>query len=186
MRTNTPIYISTTLFTVVTIASCHPSPPDITACINEPSINATADNYPGAAPAISDTEYPYNVTSLADVPVSASACTSDDPTEALACARKYIDAIDEQLGFLYARRLGYAAVAGAAKFKNGTALDDPTRNQVIASGMAARVAKYGGSKDAGRVMGGEGCQIYASLEFEGERIQKCGGTLNETFERVCK
>ncbi|KAM0554807.1 hypothetical protein ACHAPJ_006540 [Fusarium lateritium] len=186
MRASTPIYLSTAVFTVATAATYHASPPDITRCINKPSINATADNYPGSAPEVSDTKYPYNITSLADVPVAASVCKSDDPTEALACARKYIDAIDEQLGFLYARRLGYAAVAGAAKFKNGTALDDPTRNQAVAAGMAARVAKYGGSEEAGRIMGGEGCQIYASLEFEGERIQKCGGRLNETFERVCK
>ncbi|KAF9776911.1 hypothetical protein IL306_004840 [Fusarium sp. DS 682] len=139
-----------------------------------------------SAGASHNTQYPYNVTCLSNVPVAASACKSHDPAEALACARKFIDAIDEQISFLYARRLGYAAVAGAAKYNNGTALNDPTRNQVIAAGMAARVLKYGGSEETGRIMGGEGCQIYASLEYEAQQIQKCGGKLNETFERVCK
>jgi chorismate mutase len=180
-----PLYLSMTLFTAATIGACHPSSAKLTRCIEKPSINATVDNYPGSASSVHSTAYPYNVTCLNDVPVAASACKSTNPDEALACARKYIDAIDEQISFLYARRLGYAAVAGAAKFNNGTALNDPTRNQAVAAGMAARVLRYGGSEETGRIMGGEGCQIYASLEYEAQQIQNCGGKLNETFERVC-
>ncbi|KAF4958399.1 hypothetical protein FGADI_2565 [Fusarium gaditjirri] len=180
------LHSGTWLCLVVVTAFCHPSSAKLTRCIEKPSINATADNYPGSASLAHRTTYPYNVTCLGDVPVAASACKSTDPDEALACARKYIDAIDEQISFLYARRLGYAAVAGAAKFNNGTALNDPTRNQAVAAGMAARVLKYGGSEETGRLMGGEGCQIYASLEYEAQQIRNCGGKLNETFERVCK
>jgi chorismate mutase len=96
--------------------------------------------------------------------------------------------IDEQIAFLYARRLGYAAVAGLAKYKQGTPLNDPTRNQAIAEGMAERVRKYGGGDgEAGRVMGGEGCQIFASLEFEKEQIREtCDSDFNEKIQRVCE
>ncbi|KAF4454407.1 Chorismate mutase, type II [Fusarium austroafricanum] len=186
MRASTPISISTALLIGSTLASCNEYPQDVTACIHKPPINATTDNYPGSKATHQKTKYPYDISGLADVPVAGSACRSEDPAEELACARKYIDAIDEQLGFLYARRLGYAAIAGAAKFKNGTSLNDPTRNQAVAAGMAARVAKYGGSKETGEIMGGEGCQIYASLEYEAQQIRKCGGKVHETFERVCK
>ncbi|KAF5605601.1 chorismate mutase type II [Fusarium pseudocircinatum] len=186
MHSTSPLYIGLSLCIAAATGSCHPSSAKLTRCIEKPSINATADNYPGSASSAHSTTYPYNVSCLNDVPVAASACKSTDPDEALACARKFIDAIDEQISFLYARRLGYAAVAGAAKFNNGTALNDPTRNQAVAAGMAARVLKYGGSEETGRIMGGEGCQIYASLEYEAQQIQNCGGKLNETFETVCK
>ncbi|KAL4728128.1 hypothetical protein ACLX1H_004863 [Fusarium chlamydosporum] len=80
--------------------------------------------------------------------------------------------IDEQLAFLYARRLGYAAVAGYAKYSQGQTLNDPNRNDAVAEGMAQKVAKYGGSEEAGLVMGGKGCQIYVSLEFEVAQIRE--------------
>ena len=116
---------------------------DSSTCSFIPSTNATSLNYPGA-PHINTTtpSYPYNVSTLTSVPV-ASVCTSPtgNRTAELACARTYIDAIDEQLAFLYARRLGYAAVAGASKFAANTSLNDPTRNEVVAEGMAARVLK---------------------------------------------
>lgn len=184
MRARTSIYIIVNLFVFSTTASYDASSSDIAKCIDKPSVNATADNYPGA-PARHNIDYPYDVSSLAGVPVAASACKSDDPDVALACARAYIDAIDEQISFLYARRLGYAAVAAAAKFNQGLSLNDPTRNQAIAARLAARVTKYGGSEETGWVMGGEGCQIYASVEYEAQRIRTCGGDLNETFERNC-
>ncbi|RBA22335.1 hypothetical protein FPRO05_00682 [Fusarium proliferatum] len=186
MHFTSPLYTILLLCTAAAAGSCRLSSAKIARCIEKPSINATAHNYPGSPLSAHSTTYPYNVTCLNDVPVAASSCKSTDPDEALACARKFIDAIDEQISFLYARRLGYAAVAGAAKFNNGTTLNDPTRNQAVAAGMAARVLKYGGSEETGRIMGGEGCQIYASLEYEAQQIQNCGGKLNETFERVCK
>lgn len=159
------------------------------ACQFSPSTNATTNNYPGSLSNSTNTttSYPYNITDLSSVPI-ATICykTSTTPAELLACARKYIDAIDEQLAFLHARRLGYAAVAGDAKFSNATALNDPTRNTAVAEGMAARVAKYGASKEAGRVLGGEGCMIYASLEYEKLKIEEdCGGNVTESVERVC-
>ncbi|RFN54966.1 chorismate mutase, type ii [Fusarium flagelliforme] len=124
------------------------------SCSYEPSSNATLDNFPKASPGS-----PYDPNILSQVPV-ASVCNSANATDGLSCARRYIDIIDEQLAFLYARRLGYAAVAGFAKYSQGVELNDPSRNEAVAEGMAQRVVKYGGSEEAGRVMGGEGCQIY--------------------------
>lgn len=154
-------------------------------CYFKPSPNATAENYPGA-PTCADVEpAPYNLNFLSEVPV-ADICTSSNRTEELECARKYIDAIDEQLAFLYARRLGYAAVAGHAKYRAGDELNDPSRNEQVAEGMAQRVLSYGGSLGAGRVMGGEGCQIYASLEYEAANIRDaCNPDFNEEFRRIC-
>lgn len=154
-------------------------------CHYKPSVNATRWNYPGASVDASKDLPPYDLNVLSVVPV-ASICNSPNATEELACARKYIDAIDEQLAYLYARRLGYAAVAGSAKYQQGTDLNDPTRNEAVAEGMAQRVLKYGGSEDAGRVMAGEGCQIYASLEFEVDQIQQsCDSSFDEEIDRVC-
>lgn len=120
------------------IAASHPS-----TCIFTPSTNATALNYPGS-PLLNTTasSHPYNISTLTSVPV-ASICTSPtgNRTAELACARTYIDAIDEQLAFLYARRLGYAAVAGASKFATNTSLNDPSRNEAVAEGMAGKVLK---------------------------------------------
>lgn len=77
-------------------------------------------------------------------------------------------------------------MAGDAKFSNGTALNDPARNEAVAAGMAARVVKYGGSEVAGRVLGGEGCMIYASLTYEVQKIEEdCGMNVTEAVERVC-
>ncbi|CZS86136.1 unnamed protein product [Fusarium graminearum] len=104
----------------------------------------------------------------------------------ITCARRYIDIIDEQLAFLYARRLGYAAIAGFAKHSQGVELNDPTRNEAVAEGMAQRVLKYGGTKEAGRVMGGEGCQIYVSLEYEVSQIQEtCDPKFQTDVKRNC-
>ncbi|KAH7129097.1 hypothetical protein EDB81DRAFT_808715 [Dactylonectria macrodidyma] len=154
-------------------------------CHYKPSANATACNYPDSAGNPTAGEYPYDLNTLSTVPV-ADICNSRNGTEELACARKYIDAIDEQLAYLYARRLGYAAVAGYSKFRAGASLNDPSRNKIVADGMAQRVLKYGGTQDAGRVMGGEGCQIYASLEFEESSIrQTCDPGFEEDFNRVC-
>lgn len=115
---------------------------DTSTCTFKPSSNATTANYPGSPSLKTTTTYPYNVSALSEVPV-ASICTSPthNRTAELACARSYIDAIDEQLAFLYARRLGYAAVAGASKFATNTSLNDPSRNDVVAAGMAAKVLK---------------------------------------------
>ncbi|KAF2251060.1 hypothetical protein BU26DRAFT_275729 [Trematosphaeria pertusa] len=147
-----------------------------------PSTNATASNYPGSS---TTTTYPYDLNTLSSVPI-ASICNSANATEELACARKYIDAIDEQLAFLYARRLGYAAVAGASKYSTNSSLNDPTRNGVVAEGMAQKVLKYGGSADAGRVLGGEGCMIFASLGYEVAQIQEdCDPAFSANFTRVC-
>lgn len=164
---------------LASLASC------TSVCHYKPSINATAWNYPDSAGNPTAGKYPYNLNVLSTVPV-ANICNSRNGTEELACARKYIDAIDEQLAFLYSRRLGYAAVAGYSKFRAGSSLNDPSRNKVVADGMAQRVLKYGGSQDAGRVMGGEGCQIYASLEFEKSSIQQaCDPEFEEDIERLC-
>lgn len=171
--------------------------PSADKCHYAPSVNATRENNPSANPA----SFPYDLDRLSSVPV-ADICntpatnttstsigirTGQEEDEELACARKYIDAIDEQLAFLYARRLGFAAVAGHAKRRQGVPLNDPGRNGVVAEGMAGRVAGYGGSADAGRVMGGEGCQIYASLGFEVGSIRDggCEPGFEEDFERVC-
>ncbi|KAM5369646.1 hypothetical protein ACJZ2D_008905 [Fusarium nematophilum] len=155
------------------------------ACHYEPSANATRWNYPGNSYEATADLPPYHLNDLSAVPV-ASICNSSNGTRELACARKYIDAIDEQMAFLYARRLGYAAVAGFAKLQAGQSLNDPNRNEAVAEGMARRVLKYGGTENAGRVMGGEGCQIYASLEFEKESIrQGCDPNFDERFKRVC-
>ncbi|KAF2686708.1 hypothetical protein K458DRAFT_476492 [Lentithecium fluviatile CBS 122367] len=160
---------------------------DPSICHSIPSPNTTTTNYPGS-PCTSNTTYPYNLTLLPTVPI-ATVCTNPAPrnyTAELACARTYIDAIDEQLAFLYARRLAFAAVAGDAKFATGTPLNDPTRNQEVAEGMARRVGRYGGSEATGRVMGGEGCMIFASLEYEVEKIgSDCGGSVTEKIKRVC-
>ena len=157
-------------------------------CHFKPSPNATAENYPGA-PDCNDSEPalpPYDLNLLSEVPV-ATICTSKNATEELECARKYIDAIDEQLAFLYARRLGYAGVAGHAKYRAGDDLNDPSRNEQVAEGMAQRVLSYGGSLDAGRIMGGEGCQIYASLEYEAANIRAaCNPDFAGEFDRICK
>ncbi|SPO06343.1 uncharacterized protein DNG_09032 [Cephalotrichum gorgonifer] len=154
-------------------------------CHFKPSPNATAENHPGAHKHGHTESFPYNLNRLSEVPV-ATICTSNNGTEELACARKYIDAIDEQLAFLYARRLGYAGVAGHSKHRAGNDLNDPSRNEQVSEGMAQRVLKYGGSLDAGRVMGGEGCQIYASLEYEVANIQEaCDPDFNEEFPRPC-
>lgn len=159
-------------------------------CHFKPSTNATAANYPGSpeAPTFNaSVVYPYDLNSLSAVPI-ADICTSKtgNHTEELACARKYIDAIDEQLSFLYARRLGYAAVAGDAKYATNTSLNDPTRNGVVAAGMAAKVLKYGGSAEAGTVLGGEGCMIFASLGYEVKKLEEdCNVTVTEEVERVC-
>lgn len=125
------------LLILASLDACSPS-----TCTFIPSINATATNYPGSPSANTSTTYPYNISSLTDVPV-ATICTSQtgNRTAELACARNYIDAIDEQLAFLYARRLGYAAVAGASKFATNTSLNDPSRNDVVAAGMAMKVLK---------------------------------------------
>ncbi|KAM0420163.1 hypothetical protein ACHAPD_003732 [Fusarium lateritium] len=128
-------------------------------CSYQPSTNATVENFPKASPG-----YPYDPNILSEVPV-ASVCSSANATDELSCARRYIDIIDEQLAFLYARRLGYAAVAGFAKYDEGVELNDPGRNEAVAEGMAQRVLKYGGSEEAGRVMGGEGCQIYSPMHL---------------------
>ncbi|KAF1962226.1 hypothetical protein CC80DRAFT_395993, partial [Byssothecium circinans] len=168
-----------------------PSSPNNATCQFTPSPNATSQNYPGA-PSPSNTNtttatYPFNLTTLSSVP-TADTCYTPSSTSAslLACARLHIDAIDEQLAFLFARRLGYAAVAGNAKFANGSALNDPERNGIVAEGMAVRVLKYGGSGEAGRVLGGEGCMIYAGLEFEVEALRGgCGEDVTERVERGC-
>ena len=150
------------------------------SCSYEPSSNATIDNFPKASP-----DSPYDPNTLSEVPV-ASVCSSANATDELACARRYIDIIDEQLAFLYARRLGYAAVAGFAKYNQGVDLNDPSRNEAVAEGMAQRVLKYGGSAEAGRIMGGEGCQIYVSLEFEVSEIQDtCDRQFQEDVNREC-
>ncbi|CAH0055627.1 unnamed protein product [Clonostachys solani] len=176
---------STLLFglplTIVAAVSCRATN---STCHFVPSINATATNYPRAD---KEASFPYDITVLSQVPV-ADICTSPSGSvdDELACARKYIDAIDEQMAFLYARRLGYAAVAGHAKYRNGTDLNDASRNAVVAEGMARRVLKYGGSEEVGRVMGGEACQIYASLLFEEENIQDvCNPDFKEDIPRPC-
>lgn len=154
-------------------------------CEFTPSTNATEDNYPGG-PTYAEEMPPYDLNELSEVPI-ADTCVSGNSAEELECARKYIDAIDEQLAYLYARRLGYAAVAGIAKYRAGNALDDPTRNEQVAAGMAERVARYGGNAEAGRIMGGQGCQIYASLVYEEEIIHKsCDAKFDGGFTRVCE
>lgn len=153
------------------------------------SPNATDTNYPGADPNAATT-YPYNVTaSLSVVPI-ATVCNSPpsnlNSTAELACARAYINAIDDQLACLYARRLGYAAVAGHAKLRNGTELNDPSRNDEVAQAMALRVAKYGGSAQVGAIMGGETCQIYGSLVYEVQNIQQiCDAEFDPPIPRPC-
>lgn len=119
------------------LGACDPS-----TCTFTHSPNATSQNYPGSPSLNTTATYSYNISALSDVPV-ATICTSPtgNRTAELACARTYIDAIDEQLAFLYARRLGYAAVAGASKFATNTSLNDPSRNDVVAAGMAAKVLK---------------------------------------------
>ncbi|RBR20337.1 uncharacterized protein FIESC28_05301 [Fusarium coffeatum] len=150
------------------------------SCSYEPSSNATLENFPKASPGS-----PYDPNILSEVPI-ASVCSSSNAMDELACARRYIDIIDEQLAFLYARRLGYAAVAGFAKYSQVVDLNDPSRNEAVAEGMAQRVLKYGGSEEAGRVMGGEGCQIYVSLEFELSEIQgTCDPQFQEDVKREC-
>ncbi|CAG7558124.1 unnamed protein product [Fusarium equiseti] len=162
------------LLGLTAFGTCTPS------CSYEPSLNATLENFPKASPGS-----PYDPDILSEVPV-ASVCNSANAIDELACARRYIDIIDEQLAFLYARRLGYAAVAGFAKHNQGVELNDPTRNQAVAEGMAQRVLKYGGSEEAGRIMGGEGCQIYVSLEFELSEIQgTCDPQFQEDVKREC-
>jgi chorismate mutase len=164
------------LLSIASLGSC-------SSCYYKPSANATGCNFPKADPS---KPYLYDLNMLSQVPV-ATTCRSNNATNDLLCARGYIDKIDEQIAFLYARRLGYAAVAGLAKYKQGTPLNDPTRNQAIAEGMAERVRKYGGGDgEAGRVMGGEACQIFASLEFEKEQIREtCDLGFDEKIERVC-
>jgi chorismate mutase len=170
---------------ILTTATTYANP---STCHFMPSLNATPTNYPSSPSIPSNTTFPYNLTLLSTVPI-ATICTTPSPrnyTAELACARTHIDAIDEQLSFLYARRLGYAAVAGDAKFAMGTPLNDPTRNEAVAEGVARRVARYGGSEAAGRVLGGEGCMIFASLSYEVEKIgEDCGGHVTEKVERVC-
>ncbi|TPX14031.1 uncharacterized protein E0L32_000425 [Thyridium curvatum] len=166
-----------------TAAAAPPCTTPSSGCHFVPSSNATASNFPGASPKPGGNLYDLN--KLSEVPV-ASVCNSGNTTEELACARRYIDAIDEQLAYLYARRLGYAAVAGSAKFSGGAPLNDPSRNSVVAEGMAQRVLKYGGSADVGRVMGGEGCMIYGSLIYEVEKIKAdCDPAFDETITRSC-
>ncbi|KAF2452048.1 hypothetical protein P171DRAFT_438676 [Karstenula rhodostoma CBS 690.94] len=171
------------LLLLATLVASSPS-----TCTFTPSANATITNYPGS-PALNTTKnYPYNISALSEIPI-ATVCTSPtgNRTAELACARTYIDAIDEQLAFLYARRLGYAAVAGASKFATNTSLNDPSRNDVVAAGMAAKVLKYGATEAAGAVMGGEGCMIYAALEYEVETIREsCDSTFTVDVERVCE
>ncbi|KAF5021885.1 hypothetical protein F66182_6076 [Fusarium sp. NRRL 66182] len=153
-------------------------------CQYKPSVNATSHNFPGSGTTSQSGLYDLKI--LSEVPV-ATVCNSDDPNRDISCARGYIDAIDEQIAFLYARRLGYAAVAGFAKYRLGEALSNPTRNQVVAEGMSQRVIKYGGSEEAGRILAGEGCQIYASLEFERQQIQaRCDSDFDEPVCRVCE
>ncbi|KAF9739568.1 hypothetical protein PMIN06_006956 [Paraphaeosphaeria minitans] len=169
-------------FSFVALAACSSS-----TCTFIPSINATTTNYPGSS-FVKTSTYPYNVSDLSNVPI-ATICTSPtgNRTAELACARTYIDAIDEQLAFLYARRLGYAAVAGVSKFATNTSLNEPSRNDVVAAGMAAKVLKFGATEAAGAVMGGEGCMIYAALEYEAEIIQEdCDSRFTVDVERVCK
>lgn len=127
------------LFSLIAVSVCARGP---STCIFQPSINATTSNYPRLPSQNPTTAYPYDISSLSSVPV-ASRCTSPtgNRTAELACARTYIDAIDEQLAFLYARRLGYAAVAGASKFATNKSLNDPSRNNAVAEGMAAKVLK---------------------------------------------
>lgn len=154
-------------------------------CEFTPSTNATEDNYPGGPLYIEEVP-PYDLNKLSEVPL-ASTCVSGDSAEELDCAREYIDAIDEQIAYLYARRLGYAAVAGIAKYGAGEPLDDPERNEQVAAGMAERVMRFGGNEEAGRIMGGEGCQIYASLVYEQENIhQSCDPEFDGGFARVCQ
>ncbi|KAF5009292.1 hypothetical protein FDECE_4504 [Fusarium decemcellulare] len=176
------MHVSTVLGTVILlVTSGHCS----STCHYKPSVNATRPNFPGSTYDTTSEPPPYNLNILSAVPV-ASVCNSPNGTQELACARKYIDAIDEQLAYLYARRLGYAAVAGHSKFRAGASLNDPSRNEAVTNGMGQRVLKYGGSQEAGRVMGGEGCQIYASLEFEKDNIQEfCDPRFDQEFERVC-
>ncbi|KAM0387764.1 hypothetical protein ACHAQC_010415 [Fusarium culmorum] len=159
---------------LATLATCTSS------CTYQPSSNATLENFPRASPGS-----PYDPNILSQVPV-ASVCSCSNATEELACARRYIDIIDEQLAFLYARRLGYAAIAGFAKYGQDVDLNDPSRNEAVAEGMAQRVLKYGGTKEAGRVMGGEGCQIYVSLEYEVSQIQEtCDPKFQTDVKRNC-
>ncbi|KAL2867740.1 uncharacterized protein BJX67DRAFT_77021 [Aspergillus lucknowensis] len=154
-------------------------------CHFKPSPNATIDNYPGAPKHSAASPSPYNLNLLSEVPI-ADICNSRNGTNELECARMYIDAIDEQLAFLYARRLGYAAVAGHAKYRAGTDLNDPSRNDQVAEGMAQKVLSYGGNWDTGNVMGGEGCQIYASLVYEISNIREtCNSDFEEEADRVC-
>ncbi|KAL2107984.1 hypothetical protein VUR80DRAFT_4425 [Thermomyces stellatus] len=155
------------------------------SCQFTPSTNATQYNYPGG-PTYFEKMPPYDLNKLSEVPI-ASICTSGDSADELECARKYIDAIDEQLAYLYARRLGYAAVAGHAKYRAGNALNDPSRNEQVAAGMAERVVRFGGNADTGTIMGGEGCQIYASLAYEVENIRaSCDPNFDEDFSRRCE
>lgn len=169
-------------------ALAHPSSASGSAaptCKFTPSDNATVDNYPGG-PTYAEEMSPYDLNKLSEVPI-ADTCNSGDPEDELACAREFIDAIDEQIAYLYARRLGFAAVAGNAKYKAGKPLNEPARNDEVAEGMALRVLNYGGSADAGRVMGGEGCQIFASLEFEAASIRKsCDPSFAEDISRSCQ
>jgi chorismate mutase len=149
-------------------------------CHFKPSVNATATNYPNSTAL-------YDLNTLSSVPV-AYICNSvtGNRTEELACARRYIDAIDEQLAFLYSRRLGYASVAGDAKYAQNVSLNDATRNGAVAQGMADRMLKYGGTEDAGRVLGGEGCMIFASLGYEVDKLAgDCDIEVTEKIERVC-
>ncbi|KAM0204186.1 hypothetical protein ACHAQI_010013 [Fusarium lateritium] len=164
------------LLPIASLGSC-------SSCNYKPSANATCSNFPKPDPS---KPYLYDLNTLSQVPV-ATICRSNNATNDLLCARGYIDRIDEQIAFLYARRLGYAAVAGMAKYKQGEPLNDPTRNQAIAEGMAERVRKYGGGDgEAGRVMGGEACQIFVSLEFEKEQIREtCDLGFDEKIERIC-
>ncbi|KAJ5613436.1 hypothetical protein N7510_006630 [Penicillium lagena] len=176
------MHASAILFSLSLAATCLGSK---SKCHFKPSPNATIDNYPGAPKHSAISSAPYNLNLLSEVPV-ADICTSRIGSNELDCARKYIDAIDEQLAFLYARRLGYAAVAGNAKYRAGTNLNDPSRNSQVAEGMAEKVLSYGGNLDAGRVMGGEGCQIYASLVYEIANIQEtCNEDFDEKADRVC-
>lgn len=173
---------STTLFCLSLVGTCLGTESN---CYFKPSPNATVGNYPSALKRSAASPAPYNLNLLSEVPV-ADICTSRNGTNELDCARKYIDAIDEQLAFLYARRLGYAAVAGNAKYRAGTNLNDPSRNSEVAESMAQMVLSYGGDLDTGRVMGGEGCQIYASLVYEIANIQEtCSKDFNEEADRVC-
>lgn len=103
---------------------------------------------------------PTNVT---DLPPAAN-CTD------LTCVRTAINALDDFIMQLYAKRLSYAVRAGEIKYAAGQDVLDPSREAVVLASAEANAVANGLPSYVGSVMYGNYCMLYVSKRLEVEYL----------------